>query len=116
MALQLIATHTIIAFSTDGGAVFCPPGADVALDCCDLFGNAEGDWTGGIAGQYGVSGNISADPLFCDPENGDFRLNQGSPCAPDQNPDCGGIGAWPVGCGSTPAEATTWGGIKALFR
>ncbi len=28
----------------------------------------------------GVNGNISADPLFADPENGDFRLMPGSPC------------------------------------
>jgi len=28
----------------------------------------------------GLNGNISADPLFTDPENGDFRLQPGSPC------------------------------------
>jgi parallel beta-helix repeat protein len=28
----------------------------------------------------GVNGNISADPLFVDPENGDFRLMPHSPC------------------------------------
>ena len=28
----------------------------------------------------GINGNISADPLFTDPENGDFRLQPGSPC------------------------------------
>jgi hypothetical protein len=28
----------------------------------------------------GINGNISADPLFADPENGDFRLQPGSPC------------------------------------
>jgi hypothetical protein len=28
----------------------------------------------------GLNGNISADPLFADPENGDFRLQPGSPC------------------------------------
>jgi hypothetical protein len=39
-------------------------------------------------GQFrGVSGNISADPLFADPENGDFHLNPGSPCSDAGNPD-----------------------------
>jgi len=28
----------------------------------------------------GLNGNISADPLFADPENGDFHLQPGSPC------------------------------------
>jgi hypothetical protein len=107
---------TIIAFSV-GEAIGCggsrrPP----ILVCCDIFGNAGGDWAGCIADQSGTNGNISADPLFCDPENGDFRLDRDSPCAPEENPDCGLIGAWPIGCGSTPVESTTWGALKALFQ
>jgi hypothetical protein len=114
---------------SDGGAILAncvitanPAGPSMyvegsaALSCCGIWGNSGGDWVPGIAGQYGANGNISADPLFCDPENGDLRLDRSSPCAPDQNPDCGLIGAWPVGCGATPAEATTWGALKALFR
>jgi hypothetical protein len=35
----------------------------------------------------GVNGNISADPLFRDPEQGDFRLEPGSPCIDAGDPD-----------------------------
>jgi hypothetical protein len=85
------------------------------LSCCDVFGNAGGDWVGSIADQFGVDGNIGADPLFCDPENADFRLDRASPCAPP-NTECDLIGAWPVACGETPAPAATWGAIKSRFR
>ncbi len=61
-----------------------------------------------------MQGNISADPLFCDPAAGDLRLQEGSPCAPGT--ECDLMGAWPVGCDVTPAAETTWGAIKALFR
>ncbi len=111
----LTINHTIIAFSTWGEAVWTVEGC-VALSCCDLYGNAGGDWVDGIADQYGVRGNISADPLFCDPGGEDFHLQDGSPCAPDHNPDCGLIGAWPVGCGGTPVEVMSWGTLKALYR
>lgn len=76
-----------------------------------------------MAGQldarvFGINGNISEDPLFCDPEHQDFTLRENSPCAPftPPNPECDLIGAWPVGSGSTPTAAATWGQLKALFR
>jgi parallel beta-helix repeat protein len=37
----------------------------------------------------GLNGNISADPLFSDPENGDFRLRPDSPCLDAGDPDPG---------------------------
>jgi predicted outer membrane repeat protein len=111
-------SNTIVAFSADGGAVACDGGAAPALSCCDIYGNAGGNWVGGIEDQYGIDGNISEDPVFCDPDNGDFTLQECSPCAPfsPPNPECDLIGAWPVGCGGTPVTRDTWGGVKALFR
>ena len=104
--------HTIIVFSSIGSAV----SGNATLACADLFGNAGGDWGGDIAPQYGVNGNLSADPLFCDGEAGDFRLERDSPCAPGADTDCGLIGALPVGCGSTPTRVVSWGRAKSLFK
>jgi hypothetical protein len=96
----LLVENTIVAFSTNGDAVSCSPSSEVTLRCCDLYGNAGGDWTEPIADQYGVDGNISEDPLFCDSDEGDFRLQEESPCAPfsPPNPECDLIGAGSVGC------------------
>jgi hypothetical protein len=73
---------------------------------CHVQGCTFYDWIGSFAGQYGVDGDISADPLFCDPEQRDFRLDAPSPRAPFSPPDpeCDLVGAWPVGCGGTPVE------------
>ncbi len=109
-------TQTVIAFN-EGGPGLCPV-STVTLTCCDIFGNQGGDWIGSFAWQYGLQGNIAADPLFCDPELRDFRLDAASPCAPfsPPNPECDLIGAWPIGCGGTPVEAVSWGELKARFR
>ena len=109
--------NTVIAFSSAGAAVYCD-GPEPTLTCCDVYGNAGGDWVGCIAGQYGINGNICEDPLFCDPQNGDLTLQGCSPCAPfsPPNPECDLIGAWPIGCGGTPVDRISWGAIKALFR
>jgi hypothetical protein len=60
------------------------------VHCSDI---GDGDFNG-------VNGNISLDPLFCDPLAGDYHLDDGSPCRPfsPENPDCDLVGAWPVGC------------------
>lgn len=107
---------TIISHTVDGPAILCyaGTGSSATLRCCDLFGNDGGDWAYCIVDQYGTEGNFSADPLFCDPQNGDFQLQEDSPCGPSG--ECGLIGAGAVGCGSTAAPVTTWGSIKAMFR
>ncbi len=108
-----ILENTIIAFSPSTSGIFME-GGGATLTCCDIYGNEFGDWTGGIAGQLGQNGNISADPLFCDLANGAFTLEASSPCAPAASA-CNQIGAWPVDCGGTSAQRLTWGGIKAIF-
>ncbi len=75
---------------------------DPVLTCCDIFGNEE-DYSDFFAGQLNQEGNISIDPLFCNPFFGDLHLSAVSPCAPDNAGDCGLIGALPVGCGTGAA-------------
>jgi predicted outer membrane repeat protein len=95
--------NTIISacrsFTNKPGGVACSAPAAVNLFCSDVYGNENGDWVGCIYGQDGANGNFSADPLFCEPDSGDFRLEPESPCAPANSPDtCGLVGADSVGC------------------
>lgn len=96
-------TNAIFSFSTEGEGVRAWNATSVpALTCCDIYGNAGGDWVGPIAPQAGVHGNLSADPLYCDVSRGDFRLSATSPCVTrGELAHCGGgfLGAWEIGCG-----------------
>ncbi len=107
--------RSIIAFN-EGEAFDCDASAEITFTCCDLFSNSGGDWTNAIAGQLGIRGNLCLDPLFCGLETMDVELQSNSPCAPDYNPDCGLIGAWPVGCHGSPVVGASWGALKAKFR
>lgn len=111
-----ILNRAIVAFG-DGVAVSCSSGGEATLTCCDVFGNADGDWTGCIAGQLGANGNFSLDPQFCSLDMRDFRLNATSPCLPGNHPQgtpCDLIGVYGFGC-TTAVEPATWGGIKAHY-
>jgi len=44
-----------------------------------------------VQGGYGGQGNINSDPLFADPENGDFHLQATSPCIDKGNNSAPGI-------------------------
>ena len=108
-------TNTIVAFSAQGEGFSCAGNCEPLLRCCDIYGNAGGDWVDCIADQYGVNGNISEDPLFCGED--DYQIDAESSCAPysPPNPECDLIGAWPVGCGYTRAQPVTWGQLKGMF-
>ncbi len=93
--------NTIIAFSTQGNAVHCESASGATLACCDVYGNAGGDWVGCVLGQDGTNGNFSINPLFCGPPgSGDYTLQWNSPCAPANSPCASLVGALPVVCGA----------------
>jgi parallel beta-helix repeat protein/predicted outer membrane repeat protein len=91
-------SNSILSDSPTGMAIYCNTGGMATLTCCDVWGNAGGDWVGGISGQGGVNGNISLDPGYCDPTSDLFTLASGSPCLPSGN-DCDvTIGMFGLGC------------------
>jgi len=96
---ELLIENTIIAFNTQGEAIYCADPDNVpSLTCVDIFDNEGGDWTGGIANQQIQNGNFSANPLFCDMVTGDYGLYVTSPCA-SANSLCGTlVGIHDVGC------------------
>jgi len=114
--IALTLANSIIAFSTQGEALYCAYASTLQLTCCDIFGNAGGDWVGCIAGFAGTGANFSENPLFCNALNPacPYCLQDGSPCV--NRPGCGLVGALGVGCTGTLVEPTTWGRIKAAHR
>jgi parallel beta-helix repeat protein len=96
--------------------------AFVGIGCSNVWGNGfdvilppappTRDWPWGS--------NMSEDPLFCDRDEGDLRLETCSPCLPGNHPggnNCGLIGVLGEGCFSPSATVTeSWGAVKALYR
>jgi hypothetical protein len=118
-ATQATLEATLIALSPTGNAVDYGEGGTATLACCDLYGNAGGDWVDEIADQLGQRRNVSLNPQFCsaDPDlNRNWTVERDSPCLPDSSGCEVPIGAWDRGCEDTPAERTSWGSLKALYR
>ena len=108
----LTSTMQIVNTIIVDGWVECNVLGEVTLTCCDVYPL----WGDCIESQLGSFGNISADPLFCDPDMGDYSLDATSPCSPEYNSECGGMGAWPVACGgATPTIRLSWGSLKNRF-
>lgn len=102
----LVLERVILAFGQGAPAIQCVGSDNLPyLSCCDIYGHPQGDWTGCVADQLGIRGNISADPFFCQISAGDFTLHADSPCEAENSSGCGLIGAWPVGCGEVSDAA-----------
>jgi len=103
---QVEIEKSIIAHSIQGYAFsYYIPLAMPAFQCCDLYGNAGGDWINGIEDQEGVQGNFTEDPLFCDPIGRVLSLAAASPCIDAVG--CGQVGAFGQGC-DEPVPPTVW--------
>lgn len=124
-ASEIFLTNTVVAFGSGGqedGAIAAYLGSNISLVNCDIFGNPGGDYTGLLLPQLGVTGNISADPLFCDGALGRVTLDAASPClllAVDKNGEPDYIGARGMDCvesESVPMFIQAEGGVDAGLR
>jgi len=93
--------NCLMAFNLGGEAIY-RDSVDtldpVTISCSDIYANELGDWTGPVADFFGIDGNFSDDPLFCDTADGNLKIHIESPCAPDNNSCAAIIGALDVGC------------------
>ncbi len=107
-----------------GGGLYYKDNSSPIITNCILWNNSPGEVSPHSGGSYKPSisysdvqggwegrGNIDADPLFIDPESGDYGLQPGSPCIDAGDPyskldldesindmgSFGGLGDWPEG-------------------
>jgi hypothetical protein len=64
---------------------------------------------------YGTLDRV-VDPGFCDPDSGDFTVQETSPCLPANSGGCGPIGGEGMGCGTVSVQSESWGAIKGKYR
>ncbi len=77
-----VISNNIVVFNSSGmynGAMTGDSPGTPDLENNDVYGNTAYNYAG-ITDPTGVSGNISADPLFVNPTGGNYRLSAGSPC------------------------------------
>jgi len=105
-------SRNLVAFTGPGAAMICQSGAVPTVGCSVYWGNAGGDDVCGTD----VGDNLVADPKFCGAYlSGNYTLRSDSPCAVAHSA-CGlQIGAFGVGCATTPTQSATWGQLKSLY-
>jgi hypothetical protein len=127
--------HQVIDWGTGGSSVYLTGGSFEFRN--NVIVNSAGDQAVGISNGTITTGcnvywnnplgntsgfpldptDFNADPMFCDPEAGDLRVNAISICLPENNPSCDEpIGAWGEGCGSISVQPESWGRVKNLYR
>ncbi len=102
-------SQSIIGFTDLGAAMstFHPQLLTLTTSCLDVFSNASGNFVGPLEGHQGVNNNFSADPIFCQMDEGDYTISMESPCYLENN-NCGiNIGAFEDGCSSLSTAPDT---------
>ncbi len=104
-----------VSVNSIGDPAFYIESAANLTEGCNVFWSNPGGNTQGFTPS---PTDLEADPLFCDPPTGDFRLSAGSPCLPGNgHPPCTEpIGALGEGCGTIAVTPETWGKIKGQYR
>ncbi len=102
---EFLLERSLITGTQQGAPVLIQGEAALTVRCNDIYGNAAGDWIGPLASYLGMNGNISADPLFCDPLGGSLTVTANSPLTAENSP-CGAIGYGEVGCGAIEIALT----------
>jgi hypothetical protein len=68
-------TNSIIAFNDGAVGVGADQVSNVpTLTCCDVYGNAAGNYDATVGDQTGSDNNFSDDPELCGLEIADYRL------------------------------------------
>jgi hypothetical protein len=98
--------QTIVSNSASGGGIAVVD-ALLTTELCDVWGNADGDYVGCSP----ASDDISADPLFCEPDANNVTLRDDSPCLPENNVAGVLIGA----CGAGDCGLGIDGEVSDLF-
>jgi hypothetical protein len=71
--------NTIISDSLTTGLEYCCGSSLAIVDHCDIW-SAAGNNYSGSSDQTSINGNISVNPKFVNPSQGNFELNYGSTC------------------------------------
>lgn len=104
--------------NSGGSGIYCGASVgSVRIACNNSWGNTGPPYFLSASSICDTLGkyNISADPLFCSAETGDYTLKSTSPCAGGVA-NCGLIGAYGVGCQVIAVTPSTWSRIKSLVR
>ena len=81
----------------------------IGIQYSDIEGGEEGIVTNDNGEVYWLEGNIDTDPLFTDPDNGDYTLQEGSPCI-----DSGDPNLWFEDMDGTTGDMGVTGGLFVL--
>lgn len=109
-------TRSIVAGNSSGLACL-DPRATLDVGCSDVYQNGGPDLAGSCIPAV-AGANLSVDPRLCNLAGRDLGLCANSPLIAPACGDSywGAFGPTCSACGPTPAQPSTWGRLKALYR